>query len=192
MSPPESRPIDASPLQPRPIICSPPESRPVHASPPESRPIISPPPESRPIVSSPTLPRPISLPLPEQISDASLRPSQSRSVESTTSSTGPILSPDFELPPPPIDDATAPWSSVMRIHPFSSFNPGPDAEPPSIPDTDHPMAEASSVDDAIIKDFQDTMQAIQELGTNPTNVEGGEIKDLEMSCIEYSPEKHLN
>jgi hypothetical protein len=80
----------------------------------------------------------------------------------------------------------------MRIHPFSSFNPGPDAEPPSIPDTDHPMAEASSVDDAIIKDFQDTMQAIQELGTNPTNVEGGEIKDLEMSCIEYSPEKHLN
>lgn len=179
ISPPESRPIDASPLQPRPIISPPPESRPVVFPPPESRPIISSPPESRPIV----------LPPPEQTSDSSW-PSQSRSVESTTSSIGPVLSPDFELPPP--IDATASWSSVMRIHPFSSFNPGPDAEPPSIPNTDQPMTEASSVDDAM-KDFQETMQAIVELGSsNATNVEGGEIKDLEMSCINYSPEKHLN
>jgi len=205
-TPPQSRPIVFPPLQSRPPVPPPPETRPTISPPSESRPIISPPPQSRPIVFSPlqshspvppppeTRPtlsppsesRPIMSPSPESILNASLPPGQSRTVVSQTPPfIGPMFSHDFQLPPP-IDAA-----SVMRVHPFSSFNPGPQhTESQSVEHTDHPMAESSDTIHEAIKDLEERMQAIQDFGNNSNHLDGGEIKDLEMSCIDYSPEKH--
>jgi hypothetical protein len=79
----------------------------------------------------------------------------------------------------------------MRIHPFSAFNPGPHHdEPQSVDNPDHPMTDASnnSIHEAF-KDLEESMQAIQD---NASNIDGRDIKDLEMSCINYSPDKHID
>ena len=174
--PSESRPIISPPPQSHPIVFSPLQSHSPVPPLPETRPTLSPPPESRPIMS----------PSPESILNASLPPGQSHTVVSQTPPfIGPMFSNDFQLPPP-IDAV-----SVMRVHPFSSFNPGPPHnESQSVEHTDHPMAESSDTIQEAIKDLEERMQSIQDFGNNSNHLDGGEIKDLEMSCIDYSPEKY--
>jgi hypothetical protein len=195
-TPPEPRSTTPQDPQSRPRSLPLPESRSPGLLPPESHPIVSPPlqsrppvhspPETRPVISSPSQSHPILSPSPESILNASLPHSQSHPVASQTPPfIGPIFYNDFQLPPP-IDAA-----SVMRVHPFSSFNPGlHHNESQSAENPDHPMAEASNTIHEAIKDFEESMQAIQGFGDNSNNLDGGEIKDLEMSCIDYSPQKH--
>jgi len=90
----------------------------------------------------------------------------------------PVLSPDFELPP--LSMLPASWSSVMRIHPFSLFNTGARCGATIYPKHQSPHGRGFECWQCY-EGFQETMQAVVELGSsNPTNVEGGEIKDLEM------------
>jgi len=72
----------------------------------------------------------------------------------------------------------------MKLPPFSSFNPGPDPQPLSGTQPDHLLP-----DNAPGTDFDMLTQTIEALAGLAAGGDGGEMKDFEMSCIDYSPRK---